>query len=119
MNKLIQKELDKLHDAHIESYDELKHIYHISLKKNSTLELKHTYILELSDSLLDGNDVTTINWNKGKHPTHKYVKGYVTKNMSQMLYIYCVYYNIETDTESTEEWNGWLSINSIKVIKEV
>lgn len=122
INKLIQKELEKLQDAKIDSYDELKHTYHITLRnKQTNLELKHTYILEISDSLLNpsSDNLLVSNWNQGRHPTQKYVKGYVAKNLAQMFYIYCMYYNIEEDKELDEDYEGWFSLDSIKVVREV
>ncbi len=119
INKLIQKELEKVKIAKIGPYDQFKHSFHIEKFKEKTFELNHEYLIKLDNSLLNAtsNDLLVNNWNNGKYPLFPYMKAVPVKKIGKMLYFYGVYYNIDTKQETQEEWVGWLPIENIEQIE--
>ena len=121
VNKLILKQLEQVKNAKVEAYDPIKHSYLIKKHQEIVFDVNHVYIVELNDSLVhpSQDDLLVSNWNNGTHPVQKYMKLEVTKKLAKMIYVYGVYYNIETNVESSDEWDGWLPQESLVIIKEV
>ena len=89
MNKLIQKQIDKLTVAKVSSYDEVKHTFLFKKHIAKNFEVDGVYILKLSNSLMipQNNEVLISNWNKGKHPLHQYMKVQVNKKLGNMIFV--------------------------------
>ena len=121
MNKLIQKQLEKLRIAKIDSYDELKHTYTFKKHKGKDFKIDSVYIIKLSNTLMNpkNNEVLISNWNKGNHPTHQYIKVQVNKKLGNMIFVCGAYYDIDTKNVINEYWNGWLPDEQLEVIEEV
>lgn len=121
INKLILKQLDKVEVAKVEEYDELHHTFHIKKHQEQTFEQGKYYIIKLDKHLLNATDNSLLvsNWNNGKFPTYEYVKCVVTKQVAKMIYVYGMYYNIESKQPIDEEWIGWLPIDQVEILEEV
>ena len=120
MNKLIQKQLEKLRVAKIDSYDDLKHTYTFKQHKEKEFKIGSVYIVKLSNSLMipKNNEILISNWNKGNHPLHQYLKVQVDNKLGSMLFMCGAYYDIDTKSIMNEYWNGWLPEDELEIIEE-
>ena len=120
INKLIKEQLDKVKEAKIDEYDSLHHTFHIKKYKEKTFEYNVLYIVRLDDHLLNATDNVALvsNWNNGKYPTHKYLKFAVNKKLAKMINVYGVYYDIDGDCDLSEDFEGWLPVEQLEIIKE-
>lgn len=118
INKLILKQLEKVESAKVGEYDVIHHTFHIKKHQELKFEQGTYYVLKLDKHLLNanGNSLLISNWNNGKFPTHEYIKCVVTKQVAKMIYVYGLYYNIESKQSFDEEWIGWLPIEQIEVV---
>lgn len=119
VNKLILKQLEKVETAKVSEYDELHHTFHITKYEEKKFEQNLFYIIKLDKNLLNGNDNSLLvsNWNNGKYPTQEYLKVAITKQVANMIYVYGMYYNIESKQQLDEEWVGWLPIDQIEIVE--
>ena len=119
INKLITKQLEGLKVAQIDEYDELHHTFHIKKYEEFKFEKGKCYVLKLDEHLLNATDNVLLvsNWNNGAFPTQQYLKCVVTKQVGKMIYVYGMYYNIESKQQLEEEWVGWLPIEQVKVLE--
>lgn len=121
MNKLIQKQLDRLRVAKIDFYDELKHVFTFKRHMSKDFKVDNVYVIKLSNQLMNpqNNEVLMSNWNSGSHPTHNYIKAQVNKKVGNMIYVCGAYYDINTKSITNRFWNGWLPDEQLEIIEEV
>ena len=121
INKLILQQLDKLQEAKVEEYDNLHHTFHIKQIGKPVFQYNIMYLVKLDSHLLNAtdNDVLVSNWNKGKYPTHQYLKFAVSKKLANMLYVYGYYYDKDNECDMAEDFEGWLPAEQIEIIKEI
>ena len=121
MNKQIEKQLNKLRVAKIDSYDELKHTYVFKKHMAKIFNLEHVYLLKLDKSLLsaNGDEILVNNWNKGNYPKYSCLKAQVTKKMGDKIFVCGVYYDETTKQSINEFFNGWLPDEKLEIIEEV
>ena len=118
MNKLIEKELNKLKIAKLSAYDELKHSFFIPKHTESDLKENHCYIIKLEDCLLEDSTLAD-NWNKGTKPPTKYLQVEISKIMANMVRVNAIDYNYETKSSTNKVWNGWLIKDNLEIIDEI
>ena len=60
----IQKQLEKLRIAKIDSYDELKHTYTFKKHKGKDFKIDNVYVIKLSSALMNpkNNEILISNW---------------------------------------------------------
>lgn len=121
INKLILKELEKVQVAKVGEYDYCRRCFTITKYQPPSFSMNGLYIVELDSHLLNAtdNEVLVCNWNAGRYPTQKYMKIKITKTLGKMMYVYGVYYDVNTQTELDEDWDGWLPTEQVKILREV
>ena len=121
MNRLIQKQLERLRVAKVDSFDELKNTFTFKRHSEREFKLNNVYIIKLSNQLINpqNNELLMSNWNSGKHPTHNYIKMQVQKKLGNMIFVCGAYYDIHTQDVMSEYWNGWLPEEQLEIIEEV
>lgn len=124
MNKIVEEQLKKLKICKVPEYDENTMELYItkqSPNKQCLLEENHCYILQFERYILDPPPNFTLhsNWNNGISPKHEFVKAEVSKIMGKMIKVNSVGYDIKTDTDTNDIWEGWVPYKGIKIIKEI
>ena len=118
MNKLIDAQLKKVEKADLSHYDKETNTYFIPRKNEIKLEEDNCYLVELQDTIFN-NEVLKTNWNNGNMPKYKYLKIDVSKIMAKMIKVVAVGYDNENKKDLSYFWNGWLTLNEIKVIQKI
>lgn len=118
MNKLIDAQLKKVEKADLSHYDADANVYMIPKKNEIKIEVNKCYLVELQDTIFDNESLKT-NWNNGNMPKHKYLKVDVSNIMAKMIKVVSVAYDYEKQQDIPYFWNGWLTLNELKVIQEI
>ena len=121
INKLIQKELEKVVIADISNYNPTTNQIIIPRFNQVLMKENEYYLIRIDDEILHpGNNSTlAINWNQGSVPTSKYMKVDVIKVMGKMIRVNGIGYDYENKRDKNEIWSGWLPITHIKVIEKI
>ena len=124
MNPLIKTQLDKIRGVVMPDYDDNTSQMNIPIRPIDapiTLEQDKCYIVSVEDYILNPPDGFTLhtNWNNNKIPKHKYMKIDVSKIMGKMVKVNSIGYNIETNVNINEMWEGWLPEKSITIIERL
>lgn len=121
MNKLIEKQLDKLQIAKLGPYDPIKKEYIIPKYNPVQLELNQSYILKFKDYMINPppHSALMINWNNNTHPISSYVKAVVIKKIGMMIKIETCGYDIDTKKELENLWCGWIRKEDVDIISNV
>lgn len=124
MNELIKKQLQKCKVARIPEFDD--NTTQITISRDSVLVVNeymiHKYfICELADYMINPPPNFTLadNWNRGTKPKYKHYKCEISAVMGDMCRITGCGYNLATDTDYNEMWEGWVPIEGIKLLKEL
>lgn len=98
----------------------------ILISKGSSLnvspyQVHNYYVVELANFVLNPPQTMTVaeNWNGGRVPKYKYYKCEIAQVIGKMVKIVGCGYDIETDTDYAELWDGWVPQEGIKLIKEL
>ena len=118
MNKIIEQQLKKLEYADISNFDAATNTYIIPKKVDIKIEEDKCYLIQLLPTLFK-NEVLKTNWNAGSMPVYNYMKVDVSKIIGKMIKVVGTGYDIETQTDISSFWSGWLSTQDIKVIKKI
>lgn len=116
MRKLTQKQLEKVKYADLSNLSE-DNAFIVPKRVNLTLEIGHTYLIELaSDLLIKGkNDILESNYNKGKVPLYNYIHGTAESSLGSVV-LFTGYYS-DGKNDLSEFWRGYLPKNKVKIIK--
>lgn len=124
MNPVIEKQLRKVKIAELPDYDE--NTTTLLIKKrgsptNTPFIANHYYLIELEDYIIHPSPTFTLhtNWNKGLVPTEKCYKCLCTKVMGKMVQIQGVGFDYDNRQDLDAEWDGWLPIKSVKILREI
>lgn len=124
MNNIIKAQLERCSVADIPPIND--DLQHFVVKKKvrltaSDLQVNHYYILELADYILNEPEGFTLssNWNKGVVPKSKHLKCCITKRMGKMVFVEGIGFDLDTKTDNSDSFNGWLPAAGIKVIGEL
>lgn len=124
MNELIKQQLDKCKVAKIPPYtdDDEK----IVILKDSSITvspyLVHKFfVVEIADYIINPPETFSLaeNWNKGSKPRHTHYKCEIVSVMGNMVKISGCGYNIDTDTDYNDVWEGWVPTAGIKLLSEL
>lgn len=119
VNKLILKQLEKVKDAKVSPYDEIRHSYYIKKFKEINFEVHHCYLVRINDALLNSTNIIASNYNNGSYPEYNYMKIDVSKRVGNMIYVDGIYYDNESKQDINTMWSGWLPITEIELIEEL
>lgn len=123
MNNNIKEQLKKITVAQLPEYDDCTTDLHIPKKEEIKVSvcLNSCYMIMLENYILFPPSDFTLhtNWNKGVVPKSKYYKCQVTNIMGNMIKITGVGYNFITQSDTSDNWEGWLPSKSFTVIKEL
>lgn len=121
MNKqeqLVLDQLSKVCYADLSNYNEEENSYFIPKINNIKIQLNHTYIIEIKESIKN-NQVLKCNYNKGEIPPFKYCLMDVLLVLGKIIKINGVEYDLKNKKPLNNIWSGFLNINDIKVLEEV
>ena len=123
MNKWIKKQLNLVKIADVPPYQEDTTVIKISKKEGNNLEFQigHYYLIELEDYILNPPPGFSLheNWNNNIKPQNKFYKCQCVKLMGKMVKILGVAFDYENRIDLEENWDGWLPIKSVKVLREI
>lgn len=121
MNKIIQKELNKVMIANLDNFDITTNTYHISKVNEIKIELNKTYLIKLDKSLLnfETSQMLAINFNHNSVPTNSYMKVEINKMMNNLLYVIGIGYDFENKKDLNNIWSGWLPKNNIDIMEKI
>ena len=123
MNPIIEQQLKLAKVADIPAWSKDTAELIISKKTVEEIEFQegHFYLIELADYLLDPPDGFTlhINWNNNNVPKHKFMKCQCVKVMGKMIKILGVGFDYENRMDLDEDWDGWLPLKSITILREI
>ena len=79
-NKFVYEELAKLDMSNAEKLSDVHYLFHKQDKPYVQYEVDHSYIIELSDYILNppANFTLQDNWNKGVIPKSRFLKAVIT-----------------------------------------
>lgn len=119
MNKIIEKELRKTMVADLSHFD--GDSYFIPRYRSAKLDVNKCYIIELDDFLLDPSKSAMLasNFNNNSHPTERHMKVEVCKTMGNMIYVDGIGFDLDGDRDLPTFWSGWLTVDNLKVIREI
>lgn len=124
MNSVIKSQLEACRVANVPILSEDMTTVFIpkgSENEVSPYQVNKCYLLSLEDYILNPPADFTLadNWNNGSVPTHKYYKAEISKIVGKMVRICGCGYDITTDTDTLDIWEGWVPQKGIKLIKEL
>ena len=121
MNKqeqLIQEQLSKVVYADLSNYDEETHTYYIPKINQIKLQVNHSYIIKIKDSLYM-NELLKSNYNQGRTPPYKSYLIDIVSILGRVIKVNGVEYDLEKNKTLNNLWSGYLSIKDIEIIKEM
>lgn len=124
MRKIIYDQLMKCKVARLPSYDmnttKMK-ISKLGTKDGDALIPGHYYIIKLDDVLLS-KDVSFVlhqNWNNNIFPQSNAYKCECIRIMGGMLKIEGIGFDLETNTDKSDSWGGWLPMSNVEIVREI
>ena len=122
MNPLIKAQLEKVRTVKLPVFDENTTEMIISKGSKSDelfLEQDKCYLISVEDYILHPPEGFTLhtNWNNGKIPTHKFMKVDVSKIMGKMVKVNALGYDMKSQEDTTDMWDGWLPLKSITILE--
>ena len=121
MNKVIEKQLEKLQLAKHGGYDETKHQFIFKKIAGVKLEVGKCYLVKLNKSLTkeSENDSLVYNLNRGTFPKYEDMKVDVLKISQGLIQVNGIYFDAVAGEDIREFWSGWLPVNQLEVISEI
>ena len=123
MNSYIKQQLNLIKVADLPPWDDNTTLISISKKQSVELIMQenHYYLIELEDYILNPPEGFSLhtNWNNGNIPKYKYMKCLCVKAMGKMVKILGVGFDYEHRQDLDENWDGWLPLKSIKILREI
>lgn len=116
--KIVQDQLDKVIYADLSNYNEETKTYYIPKINQIRLQLNHSYMIKIKDSLLN-NEILKSNYNSGKTPPYNCYLIDVLSILGKIIKVNGVEYDLDRNTSRNNLWSGYLSIRDIEILKEV
>jgi len=114
MRDLVRRELAKVAYADLTHYDEETGIFTIPKYSKPRFELTKMYIVQVANEVVNNNrSVLASNWNNGTSPKSTYLKIYVSKMIGKMIYVDSLVFNMETKSDTSILWSGWLPVDQL------
>lgn len=120
MRKIIQQQLEKVEYADISNLSE-EGSFIVPKRSKNNLDLNQEYIIELNeDVLIKGkNDILENNYNHGKVPPYKYLRGEAESFLGKTVLFTGTAYDIDNDKDLNMFWRGYLPKDKIKIVKKL
>ena len=115
--QLFNEQLDKVVYADLSNYDTETRTYHIPKINKIRLQLNHSYIIKVKDSIKN-NDILRSNYNQGNEPEITTYLIDIISVLNKVIKVNAIKYNIEKNKNENMYWNGYLSIKDIEIIRE-
>ena len=124
MKDIVKEQLKKVTTLKLPSYnDNTTHmiIKMSDMEEKLVFEENNYYLISLQPALLNPSSSSALesNYNEGRVPKHQYYKCEVKKILGQMIKIFGLAYDLDTDTDINETWTGWLPINSVDILQKL
>lgn len=118
INKLIEKQLEKLEIAKPGPYDPIKKQFIIPKYNPLKLEVGNSYILRLKPYITNPPENSTLvtNWNNNTFPVCSIVKAYVSRSLGTMVKIDTCGYDLDNKVELSQTWTGWIKRDDAEII---
>ena len=116
--ELIQEQLNKVVYADLSNYDEKTNTYHIPKINQIKLQVNHSYIIKIKDSLYE-NELLKSNYNQGRTPPYKSYLIDIISILGKIIKVNGVEYDLEKTKTLNNLWSGYLSIKDIEILKEM
>lgn len=116
--QLIQEQLNKVVYADLSKYDEETHTYYIPKINQIKLQINHSYIIRVKDSLYE-NGLLKSNYNQGRTPPYKSYLIDIVSILGRVIKVNGVEYDLEKNRTLNNLWSGYLSIKDIEILKEM
>lgn len=116
--QLVKDQLSKVIYADLSNYDEKTNTYHIPKINQIKLQINHSYIIKIKDSLYE-NELLKSNYNQGRTPPYKSYLIDIVSILGKIIKVNGVEYDLETNQTLNNLWSGYLSIKDIEIIEEM
>lgn len=117
MNKFVKEQLSNVQFANLSNFNPDTNEYFIPKRKDMMLEKHKAYLIELSASCFDKNDIININWNRGKTPLSKHYKAEIIDIVGKIVHINGLAYDKENNKDLNSFWDGYIPANSITILE--
>ena len=124
MNKYVKEQLSKVKVADLPNYDDSTQRMFIPKQQGSSgkfLESGKYYLIKVDDYICNPPEGFTMhdNWNGGIVPKYNHMKIDVNVIMGKMVKITGVGYDMVNRLDTNYVWQGWLPIESIKILEVI
>ena len=116
--QIIKNQLNKVVYADLSNYDEKTNTYYIPKINQIKLQINHSYIIKVKDSLYN-NELLKSNYNQGRTPPYKNYLIDVVSILGKVIKVNGVEYDLENNRVLNNLWSGYLSIKDIEILKEM
>lgn len=116
--QLVKDQLNKVVYADLSNYDEKTNTYHIPKINQIKLQINHSYIIKIKDSLYM-NELLKSNYNQGRTPPYKCYLIDIVSILGKIIKVNGVEYDLEKNQTLNNLWSGYLSIKDIEIIREM
>ena len=114
MRESIKNQLKQCAYADLSHYNEATGVFSIPKYSKPKYDIGKLYIIQVANELVgNSNSVIAANWNNGTAPKSAYLKIYVNKMVGKMIYVDSLVFNMETQTDTSILWSGWLPVEQI------
>lgn len=118
MNPIIKQQLALVESADLSDFDEESGTFHIKKNKNIPVLEDCCYLVLLTPKARF-NQVIKDNWNNGTFPKDDLLRIDIGKKIGKMIRVMSIGCNKDTGQLTNNFWNGWLSLDDIKIIKKL
>ena len=117
MRDLIKQQLAKVNYADLSHFDETTGVFNIPKYSKPKFDIGKMYIIQVANELVDNNNsVIATNWNSGTSPKSPFLKIYVSKMVGKMIYVDSLVFDMNTKSDTSIIWSGWLPTEQITQI---
>ena len=92
--QLVKEQLNKVVYADLSNYDEKTNTYHIPKINQIKLQINHSYIIKIKDSLYE-NELLKSNYNQGRTPPYKSYLIDIVSILGKIIKVNGVEYDLE------------------------
>ena len=115
--QLVKEQLNKVVYADLSNYDEKTNTYHIPKINQIKLQINHSYIIKIKDSLYM-NELLKSNYNQGRTPPYKSYLIDIVSILGKIIKVNGVEYDLTLNKVLNNLWSGYLAIKDIEILEE-
>ncbi len=114
MREIIKKYLSQCNYADLSHFDEATGVFNIPKYSKPKFDIGKMYIIQVAGELVNNNSsVIAANWNNGTSPSSAFLKIYVSKMVGKMIYVDSLVFDMNTKSDTSIMWSGWLPTEQI------